>query len=820
MFAFAPTLVANRNETHVSPLKVDTSLPASFVKETLRVAVYAESNTTLPSYATGGVYTSNYQNVIDILESAGYAVTALSTQDILDHKLMVADYDAFVLPNQLPRESIINHVKDYWLGGGGILCFDAAVGYLFYAGIIDPSYEGEFNLYPMDAGGDWTYSASAGVDGPYDGIYLNLRNPVTQSLEEDTVYPFTGNQTLLAGFDLAPLLGPRYLELGYFYDEETWTSIAGFDNPDRGGRIVYLTGNCSSFETWMEPVIVDSIDWLTPRPKARILYDLTHMPAYGIDSWDISYVQYSTTQIDMRGILVNRTYIVDKLYPPNTLTSQNLAGYDILIVCDPVTNFTASEVAAVTAWVNAGGSILGIGDHTVANNQNMNYLLSSMDIGFNNSIVGTNALVPSGVHPTHEGCATMSCLAPGAVSTLGTAFPLWEDATGVPVIGGDQYGNGRVILLADGAIMRDARIGVTDNAQSLINFANWLSAATAKVLLYNDEFHSPYLYRTAPVQALESLGIDFYLTHDDFYLNLSLYKYWSQWDLVIFDEPGDISGGYLDDLQAWVESGGEMICSFYWIAGYASHPIWPLLGFIPKVSAPSSPDIHIWATGNPIFNRPVDYGGSLFHPTDDYGSEGATLHVFANATSLAGLTVLPEDNQSIIVIRNDEQVLFNSFLIDEFQGDFDNSTYMDSFELWLNEIGYIYFDRPTIDSPADVTYMETETGNEITWTPTADAGPWEYALRVNGSIDSTVHWSGGPITIDVDGINASITQYEITVYDRLGYSASDLVVLNVTEYVAPLQPGGIDPMILIAVGAGIAAVVVIIIIVMQKNKKK
>ncbi|MGY5874019.1 MAG: hypothetical protein RTV72_17355, partial [Candidatus Thorarchaeota archaeon] len=83
MFALVPTLVASPNNTLVSQEKVDTSLPAQFVEETLRVAVYAESNTTLPAYATGGVYTANYQNVIDLLEAAGYAVTAISTQDIL-----------------------------------------------------------------------------------------------------------------------------------------------------------------------------------------------------------------------------------------------------------------------------------------------------------------------------------------------------------------------------------------------------------------------------------------------------------------------------------------------------------------------------------------------------------------------------------------------------------------------------------------------------------------------------------------------------------------------------------------------------------------
>ncbi|MGD9397955.1 MAG: hypothetical protein PVJ05_16070, partial [Candidatus Thorarchaeota archaeon] len=52
MFVLAPTLVASPNEALVSPEKVDTSLPAQFVEETLRVAVYAESNLTLPAYAT------------------------------------------------------------------------------------------------------------------------------------------------------------------------------------------------------------------------------------------------------------------------------------------------------------------------------------------------------------------------------------------------------------------------------------------------------------------------------------------------------------------------------------------------------------------------------------------------------------------------------------------------------------------------------------------------------------------------------------------------------------------------------------------------
>ncbi|MHA1290774.1 MAG: hypothetical protein ACTSPB_25600, partial [Candidatus Thorarchaeota archaeon] len=184
MFILAPSLNASPNEGLSNYASVDTALPAEFVEETLRVAVYAEGNTTLPSYATGGIYTSHYINVINLLESAGCAVTALSTQDILDHKLMVADYDAFVLANQGPRESIINLVKDYWLGGGGILNFAQSVGFCFYAGIIDPIYEGSDQLVT-----EWMWLTS------FPNITIEDRHPVTKAYEAGDRFVQPGNIT-------------------------------------------------------------------------------------------------------------------------------------------------------------------------------------------------------------------------------------------------------------------------------------------------------------------------------------------------------------------------------------------------------------------------------------------------------------------------------------------------------------------------------------------------------------------------------------------------------------------------------------------------
>jgi hypothetical protein len=518
--------------------------------------------------------------------------------------------------------------------------------------------------------------------------------------------------------------------------------------------------------------------------------------------------------------LVNRSYTFDKLYPPSTLSSQNLEGYDILVVCDPNVNFTAAEVTAVTDWVTAGGSILGIGDHTLSKNQNMNYLLSNMDIGMNLTDSGTNSLVRSGVHVTHEGTTAMSCLAPGAVSTAGSAFSIWEDSIeGLPVVGGDQHGNGRVILIADGAVMRDLRIGIANNAQALINFANWLSAATADVLLHVDNLDISSPWDAPAVDALNDLGIKFYLTFQESYMNLSLHD--QQWSLVVLDSCWPGIGLYLDEVSSYLDGGGDLIVSWHQVDTFDGNPLFAKIGFDFANDLPDKVPFYIWEPDHPVFNYPNDYGALNFTSVDDYGDEGDLLTVYANATALGGYTDTNLPGNATTVLGFNEQVIWNSYLIDQLSGDYDDSTYPDSFELWQNEIAFLYYDRPTINHPADVTYMETETGNEITWTPTADAGPWEYVFSVNGTPTESGRWDGSDFTFNVDGVNVSITEYELTVYDRLGYSVSDLVILNVTEYVEPTPTPGpglpVDPTLLLIIGA--AVVVVIILIVVMKKKK-
>jgi len=819
MFALAPTLVASPNNTPMSYEKVDTSLPAQFAKETLRVAVYAESNLTLPAYSTGGAYTDYYQNVIDLLESAGYAVTAVSTQDILDHKLMVADYDTFVLPNQLPRESVINYIKDFWLGGGGVLSFGASFGFLCFSGLIDPSLEGEFSLYPIDGTGVWTYAGLTG-DELYDGIYVNQRNPVTKSLEEDTVYPYAGNQTLLGGFHLAPLLGERYLELANQDGQPTYTSIAGFDNPNGGGRIVFLTGNCSSFETWIEPVIVDAVDWLAPRPKARVAFDFTHHAYYGVDAWDTNVSNVPRYNI-WRDFLVNHSFVCDKLYPTgSSLASADLAPFDVLIISRPNLNYSLTEMNLIRSWVEGGKSLFYLTDFYTPEQVSMNELLLPWDISvFDGPNMGGFTTSDFNDHPTLEGISSVAISGGEWLNTSGSAYPIVNQSTDV-AIAATEPGLGRVVVSGDINWIDYTHYYNGDNLRFGINIINWLSSSTAKILVYADASANILHPNTNPydgpvVRSLNDLGVPFYLTAIPFYFNMSLFL--QNWDMIVFDNTQSGTTLYQHHLADFVAGGGKLVFST-WNVDPATGTYF---GVELRNTLGTPPTVYLWEQNHPIFNLPADYDAATVNTTLDlgFGTDAINYTTYANATPLAGYTAAHAG--AAIALGAHGKVIVNGMLLTIYNEDTDNSTYSDNQEIWENEIAFLYYDRPMINHPDDVTYMETETGNEITWTPVADAGPWEYIVRENGSIIDSGHWGGGSITIDVDGVNVSITEYQLTVFDRLGYSASDLVNLNVTEYVATTTGGiPIDPMLLLIIGVGIAAVVIILIVVMQLKKKK
>lgn len=89
---------------------------------------------------------------------------------------------------------------------------------------------------------------------------------------------------------------------------------------------------------------------------------------------------------------------------------------------------------------------------------------------------------------------------------------------------------------------------------------------------------------------------------------------------------------------------------------------------------------------------------------------------------------------------------------------------------------------PEIDHPEDITYLVGTTGHSITWHPT-DTTPTSYQILVNGTIAEEGLWNGSSITISVDELNPGTYNYTLVVQDASGNTASDSVIVMVTEII-------------------------------------
>ncbi|MFX1280959.1 MAG: DUF4350 domain-containing protein, partial [Promethearchaeota archaeon] len=664
-----------------SEKSVITNLNNSQIQvKSLRIAIYNEPNVTETTYAAGGTYTNDYSAVMGYLQTEGHKVTELTQSDILNHDLMTADYDIFIMVDNLPRENILKQVKEFWLGGGSLLSFDSALPYLMYEGILIPESEGDHGW-----GTYFTYQSGTSNN-------ISNRHPITKNYGVGEKFSSAGTFMCQIFWDIliTTSAGADTIKLANRDTVNNYATAVARDPIGKGGRIVHLPGLGNAIGTNMGYMISEAVQWLCPKPKGRILFDLSHYPYYGIDFWDLPYSDYAPRYEILRDNLVSRSYLIDKLYPSTTgnLTSSNLAPYDILFIALSNVNFTVAEISTVTNWVKKGGNLLVTGETTGINEYNLrvNDLLANFDLRMNTMSSGSGSAIYQVTHPTLEGCSQISVSAPGKIVYEGEAFPIWgADADNI-FVAGQEYGEGRVILISDLAPFRDSTIMSDDNLQYAINLMNWFVGWGSGILLYTDEPYSVNYYHTPVVNALNELKLPFYLTFTWSYFNLSLNL--KDWKLVIIDNPWYFDTSYFDDIVEYLEDDGRLIMSSYYAT--VSHQLWAEMGIANAASLPDSVPLHIWDDSHDIFNTPLDFGLTQYTPVIDYGTEGNLLTVFPNATALAGYTVSETADNALIVLRNDKKTLYNGYLIDQFTSDTDDSTYPDNFELWLNEIAYMW----------------------------------------------------------------------------------------------------------------------------------
>jgi len=706
----SPTVQASTtsDRTGFQELKPKTS---QFIPRTIRVAFYGELNVTRPSYdTTSSILNSNYTALWNVLENAGYQVYNLTKADVLSHKLKTADYDVFIMADNLPRESIVNYVKEFWLGGGGILSLDSAIVYLNYAGILPPESEG----------GD-----GEGIYWNYISTYeqnITMRHPITKSYQLNDTY-LTDFNAGWASYDWTALQGTSIASdlvmLGSKSGSSNDATSVAFDPSNGGGRVVQLPFSGKIIHSNTENLAIDAIEWLCPRPKGRILFDLSHQPFYGVDDWDEpDYATWGERYYLWRDNLVNRSYTFDKLYPSATgnLTSNNLAPYDMLILGSPTINYTANEISSVMNWVNNGGGLFILGGYYDANSQRINDLLSSTGLNVNLTNDGAIGMADyKEEHPTVEGCTQLELtVLPGLINHTGNAFPIWGQSSKAIVIGGQEYGNGRIILSGDMFFLRFNNIILEDNLQFSINVANWLTASQAEVLIYvhehisSDPNDNPY--RGPVAAALNDLGVRFYLTFEAEYFKSSLTNY--SYSLVVIDNTLDnIMSWVSDDLIDFLNAGGYLIVNTWeYRSGY--NELWDYLGFSYAGNYfTTPPGIYLWDDSHKIFTEPALFSAptlntSLNFANTDYSN--VTLH--SNATAIAGLTPTAQNSGGAIILGVGGHAIVNTFHLTEYFDDTDDSTYPDALEIWENEIAYMLYQSLSVQINSPLTSDAFSTG--------------------------------------------------------------------------------------------------------------
>lgn len=655
-----------------------------------RVAIYDEDNLTVPviSDAAPGSLTNNITELANFLVDAGHSVDLLTEEDILDHQLLTADYDVFIIVNNVPRPSIFNHIKEFSLGGGGLLTFENAVSYLWFGGFID-----ETSIIDQGNSLYWGYYESSGQNvTARHSTMTDYHEGDNVTLEKKFRVTHWGPQlTSQRGSDMIHLMN-NSITPGY---------ITGFaiDNSKDGGRIVQLPEDGHNIANDMDSIILDSVDWLVPRPKGRIAYDLCHSPRLSVDDWDGEYstLTSSTNKFEqLRNLAANHSYTFDKFYPSSegNFTAERLAKYDVIILVWPDIDYTSAERTAVMSWVEDGGSLLVLGDRTGlagggTGDVFINQLIQPLDMSLGTTDVINFASMTPETHLTLEGCTSLYIGYRNYLVVLGNATEIWMDGTDA-VVAGQEYGAGRVILSADMNIFDNEFLGEESNRYYALNVFNWLTATDAEILVHTDYLGT----NDAVCKALRDLGLPYQLFTTRQYLDDFIDS--KSWELLIYNNVNYFPESTIyDELYAFVNTGGTLILTSFDVDSHPTHPLWSKMGVEFDSSLSGSPSMYFWDASHPIFTEPNNHTMYNYTSGGLFADDGDTVVYFDGYTALAGTTATHQNGSATIVVSDDRKTLFNTIIIDNFSSDEDDSTYADSVELWQNEIVFMMTEPTT-----------------------------------------------------------------------------------------------------------------------------
>lgn len=213
-----------------------------------------------------------------------------------------------------------------------------------------------------------------------------------------------------------------------------------------------------------------------PAGSKDVLWDLTHVPYAG---WYHPLAGGNYTS--WAALLTGNGFTVSTTTAG--LDTLSLSPYQILVVnvlSAHDSAYTASEVTAISAFVNAGGGLLLVGDNPGVWPGNVNPVAAAFGVTVGVGASTDTNLTSLDPHPVTAGVTSIFVpfAAGGTLSVGAPSVTIGRDGAGQSMLAVAQVGTGKVVSFGDGNACDNNNIGTADNPVFCLNVFNWLTTPT------------------------------------------------------------------------------------------------------------------------------------------------------------------------------------------------------------------------------------------------------------------------------------------------------------------------------------------------------
>nr|MDO8114546.1 hypothetical protein [Candidatus Sigynarchaeota archaeon] len=264
------SLVTNKpvsdDATHDNDVFGNPGLRASANLTGVRVAVLNEAGA--PGFTVQGTLSNTYSTMVTFMASQGATAAAVTSANIASGAL--ANYDVFIMVDNIPLTSASTALRTAWQNGLSILAFDSSIEGLCYYGIL-PAASQSSNGYSTY----WTYGTGA-------ASRVDLAHPITAGYTVgNTISGTSGDaywiNTAMAGVAEAPRLTTLCSDNGY---PARWTVL--LYEPATAGKVVVFWDQSQAGNAGLQTMIANAVNFVCDS-NPPVLSSGTVTPSSGSD---------------------------------------------------------------------------------------------------------------------------------------------------------------------------------------------------------------------------------------------------------------------------------------------------------------------------------------------------------------------------------------------------------------------------------------------------------------------------------------------------------------------------------------------------------